>query len=493
MKRAIGSGVGWMALASGLAGACSDGDSAPVPAADGGGSSSGSGGDGGGEGGVIVPPGCDLTKSAAEAPSCVDDGVGVFVSARGDDGNAGTKKSPVKTLGKALELQGAKPRIYVCEGEYPGRVVMKRAVAVMGGFDCAEWKPSGKAVKVVGTESGEAFRIEDVSAGASLWDLTVEAKAGDATNGSSVGVFAKGSKVTLYRVNVTAAAGANGKDGADALSPVSNPADPKGHDAMSAKGADEAECTCNTGGVSTGGKGGSNNEAGGQSGKPAYTPSDPAIATGAGQTRSDCEGAGPAARPGSNAPPAPDAAKVTSVGAVSVEGWKPGSGAAGESGKPGQGGGGGGGYANTPNESGGGSGGCGGCGGGGGGGGNGGGGSIAILSLSSSVTVQGGELKAGRGGNGGTGRAGKPGQGGGSGGNKFDRGCPGAAGGNGGLGGAGAGGAGGVSAAVVYSGEKPALTGAQTTVGQAGDPGAGGKPGVNDGVPGVAEAMVEIK
>lgn len=50
--------------------------------------------DGGGtEGGpgVVIPAGCDLTKSPKESPACVDERVGVFASPAGDDTAPGTR------------------------------------------------------------------------------------------------------------------------------------------------------------------------------------------------------------------------------------------------------------------------------------------------------------------------------------------------------------------------------------------------------------------
>src|SRR3954447_8565266 len=69
---------------------------------------------------VVVPAGCDPTKGVKDSPSCVDDGVGVFVSPTGDDGATGTKSKPVKSIAKGVELAASRglPRVYVCEGTY---------------------------------------------------------------------------------------------------------------------------------------------------------------------------------------------------------------------------------------------------------------------------------------------------------------------------------------------------------------------------------------
>ena len=83
----------------------------------------GGGVDGGGDGDVVVPADCDLTAEPKVAPKCVANGVGVFVDgASGADGNAGTKESPVKTIGGALGKLGGKSRVYVCEGTYAEHV-----------------------------------------------------------------------------------------------------------------------------------------------------------------------------------------------------------------------------------------------------------------------------------------------------------------------------------------------------------------------------------
>src|SRR5690606_24726363 len=54
------------------------------------------------DGGVIVPADCDMAVSPKESPACVDDGVGVFVSAQGTDGAAGTKGQPLRSLAEGV-------------------------------------------------------------------------------------------------------------------------------------------------------------------------------------------------------------------------------------------------------------------------------------------------------------------------------------------------------------------------------------------------------
>lgn len=141
---------------------------------DGGGSSSGSSGGDGGDGGVIAPPGCDLTKSVKDSPACVDEAVGLFVSANGSDEGAGTKGSPLKSIGKALEKQGNKPRVYVCEGTYEERVEVKGGVTVLGGFGCADWKYTGTKSKLAPKEAGYAVVLTKVSQPVTVEDFEIK-------------------------------------------------------------------------------------------------------------------------------------------------------------------------------------------------------------------------------------------------------------------------------------------------------------------------------
>lgn len=85
---------------------------------------------------VVAPPGCDLGKSPKESMPCVDDSAGVFVSPSGDDGAAGTKAAPARTVGKGIALAVSRgvPRVYVCEGTYDGPVEIGAAVSLYGGL-----------------------------------------------------------------------------------------------------------------------------------------------------------------------------------------------------------------------------------------------------------------------------------------------------------------------------------------------------------------------
>src|ERR1700730_5061908 len=63
----------------------------------------------GGDGNVIVPPGCDLTKSPKDSPECLSDDVGVFVSRTGKDGAGGRKAERLRSVTEAASR--GKPRV----------------------------------------------------------------------------------------------------------------------------------------------------------------------------------------------------------------------------------------------------------------------------------------------------------------------------------------------------------------------------------------------
>ena len=424
-----------------------------------------------------VPPGCDPLAEPKDAPKCVVDKFGVFVDATGGaETNLGTKASPVKTIATALAMRGGKPRVYVCEGSYAEHVKLTSGVAIYGGFACGTWTYSGTKAKVAPSDAGYALEVN--GAMGTVADVEFVAQPGTDASRSSVAVAVTNSpQLSLRRVKVEAGAGFKGDDGADGAPGVATPASLDGIVATASAGGAAKGCTCSTGGTSKGAKGGdpTGAEPDGANGEIVQVPS---TSSGAGQTRSDCEGGGPAAKAGSDAP-AVGNASAPSLGTLDATGWRPGDGSGGPNGVPGQGGGGGGSYVKgAPIVNGGGGGGaCGGCGGGGGGGGKGGGASIAIISVQSTVTVQASQLVTANAGAGGTGKTGiAGGAGGGKGGvpvGSFA--CTGGNGGSGGAGGAGSGGAGGISVGVLSKGPKPTLdTTTTVTTGDKGTPGAGG-------------------
>ncbi|MBX3192023.1 MAG: hypothetical protein KF819_33845, partial [Labilithrix sp.] len=143
---------------------------------------------------------------------------GVFVDGTGgSDVNAGTKDSPVKSIGAALGKLGGKPRVYVCEGTYAEHVKLTSAVSLYGGFACGAWSYSGAKARVAPSDAGYALEIVGVSGAVTISDAAFVPAAGTAGSLSSVSGFVSGStSVTLRRVELEAKAGAKGKDEAKA-------------------------------------------------------------------------------------------------------------------------------------------------------------------------------------------------------------------------------------------------------------------------------------
>ena len=444
-----------------------------------------------------TPAGCDASAEPKDAPKCADDSFAVFVDAtNGAEGNAGTKASPVKSIGGALGKLGVKSRVYICAGTYAEHVKLTTNASLYGGFACGAWSYTGDKAKIAPADAGYALDVG--AASGTVADVELVAPPGSATSVSSVAVFVANSpQLTLRRVKVQAGAGLKGDDGADAVGGVSTPAAVDGTTGSASTGGPATSCTCSTGGTSKGAKGGdtSGPTPNGGIGETAQATPTPSTATGVGGTRSDCEMTiGGNGRVGSAAPPS-GAAAAPSLGTLDATGWHPGDGVAGPNGIPGQGGGGGGSYTiGMPAQNGGGGGGaCGGCGGGGGGGGKGGGASVAVVSVQSTVTVHASELVTANAGAGGAGKAGAGGAGGGVGGSKLTGtgACNGGNGGTGGAGGAGAGGAGGLSVGVLSKGPKPTLDTTTVTTGDKGAAGAGGAG--NDGPDGQKAPSFEVQ
>ncbi len=385
----------------------------------------------------------------------------MFVSAGGDDGAAGKKASPVKTVTKGVELAALRglPRVYVCEGTYDTNVLLTTAVSLYGGLACtwtvADVKPKLAPLK------GIALRITKVTDPVVVEDFEITGAADTKTPGDSATAMfvASSPKVTLRRVVLHAGPGIKAKDETQAAAGALMTSMP-----TAVNGGLAQLCTCVGGGTSQGGAGGSINGDGSPGETAQATPS-PTTATGAGGTKNDCAGLSAGGRAGSDAPSALSGAGATSAGTLTENGWTPEGGKDASPGTPGQGGGGGGGSAG-----GGGSGACGGCGGVGGKGGGGGGASVALVTLDSPVALIGANLTAADGGAGGAGGAGGDGIAGGIKGVQGGGACPGGKGGSGGGGGAGAGG---VSAGVLSKGAKPTLDATKITTGSGGPKGVG--------------------
>ena len=455
-------------------------------------------------------PTCDPSKDPKDDPLCVSDALGICVSPNGDDAHPGTKELPVQTIAKAISLTETVKRIYVCEGTYAEDVSIAPpadGISLFGGFSCADWSYTGTKAQL--GKSNLALAITATHSPITIEDVYVRAATGELGNPSSIAALVANATgtVTFRRVSLNAGSGVAGPDGVTGSNYDATlvPTDPKikGIDATGGGAgfgaAQPCSALCSDGKASAGGAGGRGGTSalGGATGSATpvitglITPNDGAggtADTGAGCTAGDH--GGDATLAGLDAP------SPTTLGALVASGWNASTSPDGANGGTGEGGGGGGGAKLTDDTHGGGGGGaCGGCGGAGGAAGVGGGSSIALAILSSPVTVVASELHAGDGANGGTGVGGQIGQSGGVGGAGSAPGCAGGFGGRGSAGGTGAGGVGGSSVAVLYTGTVPTLdssTQGAMTFGAKGLKGIGGKPGVNDGIDGVAMTVHQL-
>ncbi len=447
---------------------------------------------------VVVPEGCDLTRDLADSPACIDEGIGVFVDAAGgDDAGDGTRAHPFKTIGHAVASAGFKPRIYVCDGTYAEDVSLDgtTGVSLYGGLKCGDWSYDGQQPTVgQGTTS---LRMKGVSKSVVIEDLSFVASNATTAGGLSIAALVTGcAGVTFRRVAFSAGTAMDGAAGtltSNWSQVAQSDASIAGKNATGTSGGGAHACTlCADGTNSTGGAGGSGGLLTGSAGKDGV----PSLG---GKAPDDGTGGAAGCKAGDDGASAQDptrGAGASRLGVLSKDGWAPGAGVAGKNGGPGQGGGGGGGT-DSLSSGGGGGGACGGCGGGGGGPGGGGGGSIGLAVSASDVTLIASRLAATTAGKGGAGVAGQAGQPGGYGGDGASPGCNGGNGGTGGAGGAGGGGAGGVSVGVLYAGTKPSLDDATlqaiSVAALGGSKGVGGAPGLDDGTPGVAQPVVELK
>lgn len=420
---------------------------------------------------VAAPDGCDLAKPPREAPACVDDGVGVFVSPAGDDGATGSKTAPLKTIAQGVELARGRglPRVYVCEGTYDKAVEITAAVSVYGGFSCT-WTYTGAKPKLAPT-SGIALRVTGASGAVLVEDMEVFGAADPAVPGdSAIAAFvSQATDVTLRNSTLTAGPGVDGAKGATATN-WAGAAD-SGKGTTVATGATETACACADGATSsTGGRGGTVNGL-----VPTAGHSTPAVGDANAGLNGDANCSD--GQPGANGLASGAGSSWPRPGALSASGWEIGTRPANASnGNPGQGGGGGGSKAAI--NIGGGGGGCGGCGGAGGAPGTSGGSSFALLSFNANVALEGARLVTGTAGRGGAGGDGQPGQAGGALGAGA---CNGGVGGDGAGGSGGGGGAGGHSVPVGFIGSAPRVSSTTLTPSTPGPGGSGGASGAGPG------------
>lgn len=455
---------------------------------------SGASGEGGAGG---ERPECDPSAPPSEDACVLDEALGVFVSPEGDDDEGdGSRSAPFKTLSAGILAAADRGRrVYACTdaGAYEETLALDEGangIELFGGLSCEDFSYTGEKAVVTPPGVHTALVVAGVD-GVRVEDFTfVAADAGASDFGvSSIGAFVTGSSdVKFRRVRLQAGRGGKGKipERDDARYPATSTL--AGRNASGPDAGGEKVCECQGSGTTIGGAGGDAYTLG-QAGEDGF----PDHGGGEGGRAEVCDLE--AAR-GADAPALPPAPGAAILGELTADGWIPRNGASGEPGQPGQGGGGGGAITvstNPPVLSGGGGGGCGGCGGVGGPGGGGGGGSIALASFESSITIEASELVATDAGHGGNGRMGQAAQIGRGEGGESQAGCRGGQGGFGAAGAAGGGGAGGISAGVLFRGERPRIDlFTSVALGQPGLKGAGGKNGENDGISGVARAVLEV-
>ena len=102
---------------------------------------------------------CDGTGTPSEDPCVVDNAFGVFVSANGQSGAAGTKDHPLALIADAVKMAvAANKRVYACIGTYDQQLILDASsdgVALYGGLDCTNgWAYVGGAQADAGPDAG---------------------------------------------------------------------------------------------------------------------------------------------------------------------------------------------------------------------------------------------------------------------------------------------------------------------------------------------------
>jgi hypothetical protein len=451
------------------------------------GSASSSTGTGGG-----TPQGCDPSKNAKP----VADTCGVFVSPTGDDGAAGTKAKPLKTI-KAALAKGA--TIYACAGTMPyaEAVTIGKPATLFGALDCASWGyDASKKSQLTANADAVPLTIGSKGDGAEINDFAITAASATKDGGSSIAVLVNAAMVSFVRCDLVAGdaqdgvAGMSGGTQATQAAP-GLPGDSAGTTGTQNGGNGGLNAVCSLSGGKGGGGGVIQNGSGGDG-----APGDGGNggAGGIGDTGSGCS----TTANGSNGTAGPFGSGASGIGTLDASGYHGSDGQAGTDGPNGKSGGGGGGSkaSTTVHGAGGGGGGAGGCGGKHGEAGKGGGSTIALVSVGATVTMTSCTLKAGKGASGGAGGDGQFGQQGGAvgpggmGGTVADA-CNGGKGGKGGDGGPGGGGLGGHSLGIAAAGTAPVLDAATKSAITPGAKGIGGKGGnmdasMNHGTDGMA-------
>jgi hypothetical protein len=101
-----------------------------------------------GDGGT--PVGCVPSQNEEAA----GDTCGVFVATSGNDGGAGTKSEPMKTLGAGIARaqENGTRRVYACAETFEEPIEVPGGVTVFGGLDCANgWAWIGETTRTTVT------------------------------------------------------------------------------------------------------------------------------------------------------------------------------------------------------------------------------------------------------------------------------------------------------------------------------------------------------
>jgi hypothetical protein len=422
----------------------------------------------------------------------------IFVSPTGDDGNAGTIGSPVRTLEAGLSRALASPAdddLYVAAGSYSetGTLHLVDGSGVYGGYSASDWTRTTAPATVSGATTAV---MASAVTGVDLQLVDITSADATAPGGSSTALtVVAGSDVRLEQTTLRAGAGADGTSGSAGYAGMAG-----------STGGTGGSGLCDDFWYVAGGTAGAGARPGGVGGRGGEGSSGWVGGSGGGGTPGGAGGtSGDPGRPGqdgsSGAAGERGADGLSRLGVFGPSGYSSVAGSSGVVGTPGNGGGGGGGgggqsglFVVSGTGNGGGGGGGGGFPGGAGSGGLGGGASIAAYVRDAELTLAASTLLADAGGDGGTGGFGGSGGAGGYGGypgtsctTEVGRGGFGGRGGRGGDGGHGAGGSGGPSIGIAHH-NSTVSSDAVTTVSHASGGVGGSSPagGASNGTPGTA-------
>jgi len=299
--------------------------------------STGSGMDAGTDSGP--PAGCDpITSADPVADTC-----GVFVSPTGDDGNAGTKEKPLKTITAALTRSAT---IYACAGASPFTEAVKidkaETVTLFGALDCENGWAYDPSKKTQLTAAPDAVPLTIANDRGDVYDFAITSANAMQPGGSSIAVLASGAGATFSRCDLIAGDGQLGDSGKSG-----------GMQALAAEGGTNGDPAGATG-PQSGGKGGANTACGltgGLGGGAGSIPNGPAAPGlpgdgGSGGLNGDGQTATMACTNGANGAPVGDGPLgpgASGIGTIDATGYHGHDGAPGTDGPNGKSGGGGGG------------------------------------------------------------------------------------------------------------------------------------------------------